>query len=299
MAVYKVPQDVEADDKLIGPFSFRQFIYLIIAVVSAFVAFLLSKLFIGLVLLPLPLVIFFGALALPIRKDQPMEIYLAAVIRFLLKPRMRLWAPEGTISLVTITTPVAQDVDLTKGISSREARQRLGYLAHVVDTGGWATRGVSPIVGAGSNLGDTYAAEAQTATDMMDTQAPVVQSFASLISKADSARHDQLVQQLAHPSPVQPQPPQQFVHPSMSPAVADQPIGTPVYSPYPANMHQKVIDPHSHSAPVMVPDPTTTVVPDSPSPDIMRLASNTDLSISAIAREVHRLEDKEVVISLR
>ena len=27
MAVYKVPQDVEADDKLIGPFSFRQFIY--------------------------------------------------------------------------------------------------------------------------------------------------------------------------------------------------------------------------------------------------------------------------------
>jgi hypothetical protein len=30
MAVYKVPQDVEAEDKLIGPFSFRQFIYLII-----------------------------------------------------------------------------------------------------------------------------------------------------------------------------------------------------------------------------------------------------------------------------
>ena len=30
MAVYKVPQDVEADDKLIGPFSFRQFIYLLI-----------------------------------------------------------------------------------------------------------------------------------------------------------------------------------------------------------------------------------------------------------------------------
>ena len=29
MAVYKVPQDVEADDKLIGPFGFRQFIYLL------------------------------------------------------------------------------------------------------------------------------------------------------------------------------------------------------------------------------------------------------------------------------
>ncbi len=31
MAVYKVPQDVEAEDKLLGPFSMRQFIYLIIA----------------------------------------------------------------------------------------------------------------------------------------------------------------------------------------------------------------------------------------------------------------------------
>ena len=39
MAVYKVPQDVEADDKLIGPFSFRQFIYLIIVAISGAAAF--------------------------------------------------------------------------------------------------------------------------------------------------------------------------------------------------------------------------------------------------------------------
>ena len=31
MAQYKVPQDVEADDKLLGPFSFRQFVYLLVA----------------------------------------------------------------------------------------------------------------------------------------------------------------------------------------------------------------------------------------------------------------------------
>ena len=34
MAQYKVPQDVEAEDKLIGPFSFRQFIYLGVAVLT-------------------------------------------------------------------------------------------------------------------------------------------------------------------------------------------------------------------------------------------------------------------------
>ena len=30
MAQYKVPQDVEAEDKLLGPFTFRQFVYLMI-----------------------------------------------------------------------------------------------------------------------------------------------------------------------------------------------------------------------------------------------------------------------------
>ena len=34
-----------------------------------------------------PIALFFGALALPLRKDQPMDVYLAAIISFILKPR--------------------------------------------------------------------------------------------------------------------------------------------------------------------------------------------------------------------
>ena len=85
MAVYKVPQDVEADDKLIGPFSFRQFIYLIIVAMASALAWGLGQLFIPLAIIPLPLILFFGAIALPLRKDQPMEIYMAAMWSFLLK----------------------------------------------------------------------------------------------------------------------------------------------------------------------------------------------------------------------
>ena len=87
MAVYKVAQDVEADDKLIGPFSFRQFIYLIVVAIAIVVAWGLSRLFIGLAIIPLPVILFFGALALPLRKDQPMEVYLAAIVSYYLKPR--------------------------------------------------------------------------------------------------------------------------------------------------------------------------------------------------------------------
>ena len=58
MAVYKVPQDVEADDKLIGPFSFRQFIYLIVVAISMAGAWGLSTVFIPLAIIPLPFIIF-------------------------------------------------------------------------------------------------------------------------------------------------------------------------------------------------------------------------------------------------
>lgn len=353
MAVYKVPQDVEADDKLIGPFSFRQFIYLIIVAIAGFVGYILSKVFIGLVIIPLPVILLFGALALPLRKDQPMETYLVAIIRFFLKPRMRLWSPDGSIGLVTVTAPQEVTEHLTKDFGGNEAQQRLGYLAQVVDTGGWASRGVTQA--ASTNLTDTVAAEATNATDILDEYAGVNQSFNSLIERRDESHRQQLMGQMrqmvvqqaddapaAAPQPapesVRAMPKDQFHAPAQSfpqaapttppaqPTAYDPFTGSsaPVhdaqatadlsYNPYPSAMHQKVIDPHGQPAtaghtPASTPHPVQpphqpASLPAQPmaqtvSPDIMRLAGNKDLSISAIAHEAHRLEEKEVVISLR
>ena len=102
MAQYKVPQDVEAEDKLLGPFTFRQFIYLIIAAGSIALAWGLFQLFPFLALIPVPFIIFFAILALPLRKDQPMETYLAAVVSFYIKPRKR---PSKQKNLVRVTLP--------------------------------------------------------------------------------------------------------------------------------------------------------------------------------------------------
>ena len=70
MAQYKVPQDVEADDKLIGPFSFRQFVYLLIAAGLIALAVGLFQIFPLLAIIQIPFVFFFLALALPLKKDQ-------------------------------------------------------------------------------------------------------------------------------------------------------------------------------------------------------------------------------------
>ncbi len=330
MAQYKVPQDVEAEDKLIGPFSFRQFIYLGVVALCIAVMFGLCQLFPGLIIIPLPIAVFFLVLALPLRKDQPMETYLTAVIRFYLKPRKRLWQPEGSMGLVTIVAPKIAEVQLTKSVGGVAAAQQLQYLAQVVDTQGWATRGVvAPTV----SMNDTAYAEAQTAEDILDADTHVARTFESMIDKSNNSYRQTIVQKLrdAAVKPVRDTktpltrdsaaPADQSGVNSASDAVSDTNAtgtdGTPAtdltYNPYPNSMHQHVVSPLGSHPPKpqksIAPEPTAispannppATSPEQVSPDIMRLANNNDLSISALANEAHRLEGKdneEVVINL-
>ena len=140
MSVYKVPQDVEADDKLLGPFNFRQFIYLMVAGGLIALAIFLFQIFPGLIIIPAPFIIFFLVLSLPLKKDQPMELYLAAVLSFYLKPNKRIWQADGVEHLIEISAPIRNEENLIKDIGRDEASRRLSYLADIVDTQGWAIK---------------------------------------------------------------------------------------------------------------------------------------------------------------
>lgn len=325
MAVYKVAQDVEADDKLLGPFTARQFIYLVIVALAGLLAWFLSRVFLPLMIIPAPVILFFGALALPLRKDQPMEVYLAAMLSYYLKPRKRFWLPDGIESLVEITAPkAAEDVRRTKDFDQQEAEQRLSYLANIVDTEGWAIRHVAGQDAGTSMIGDVYNA-AQAAEDQMDESGSVAQSFESMIAEADERRRQEIIERM-HSTAATPvaQTAQQPVAPAMpaqpiAPVPAqDQSVTGVQFNPYPA-IHQTVIQPLGASDQTTLATPsigqpaTTDNAPandaqestsETPvSPDIINLVNNSDLSIETIAREAHRIRDKdegeEVVISLR
>src|ERR1700677_3298864 len=117
MATYKVLQDIEAEDKLVGPLSLRQFIYAAIAVVSLFIAFKLAFVSIFLIAPFLPVIILFGVLAVPFGHEQPSEVWLLARIRFFVKPHLRIWNKDGNIDLVTITAPKATQGPVLKNFT--------------------------------------------------------------------------------------------------------------------------------------------------------------------------------------
>lgn len=224
MAVYKVPQDVEADDKLIGPFSFRQFIYLIIVAISGAAAWGLAQLFIPLAIIPLPFILFFAALALPLRKDQPMETYLSAVVSFyFLKPRRRFWQPDGIDSFVTIIPPKDDDIRRTKDIDQDEATRRLGYLAELVDSHGWSVRGAGVPVPDTSINTDLYY-ETQRTEDMMDANNAESQRLSQGLAHADQVARENAIShmQMNATTPTPAPAPTQYTAPTIDPVVANQ-----------------------------------------------------------------------------
>ena len=194
MAEHKVPQDVEADDKLIGPFSFRQFVYLMIAAGAGFLAFLLGRIAVPLAFIPAPICLFFLVIALPLRKDQPTEIYLAALIKYMFKPRVRIWQADGEKPLVEISNPVVDDAPKVKDLAGDEVSRRLSFLANLSDTQGWSTRGVA--MPNNTNLTDEFAADAVNAQDMLEDGGALSSSIEHMLDKSEQQVRQNAINQM-------------------------------------------------------------------------------------------------------
>lgn len=189
MAQYKVPQDVEADDKLIGPFSFRQFVYLLIAAGLIALTVGLFQLFPLLGIIPILPALFFIVLALPLKKDQPMETYLAAIVSYYLKPRTRLWTPGQRESTILITAPKIVEEVRTRDLSQEEATHRLSFLADIVDSGGYSIQGAQ-----NSSMREDLVAEANATSDMFENYQSA--SLARAVNQDKADRHAEAIDRM-------------------------------------------------------------------------------------------------------
>ncbi len=291
MAQYKVPQDVEADDKLLGPFTFRQFVYLMIMGGFIGVAFALFQIFPLLALLAVPFIIFFAVLALPLKKDQPMETYLAAVVSFHIRPNKRFWNPGQRESTIEITVPKKVETPHTRDLSQEEAGNRLSFLANVIDTEGYAVRGDIN----NAPMRAKFLAEADAAPDILDEKSsPVINQ---MLAKQQNTRHQELVNQmrnaiqqsentnttgqLPNQRTITPLSTAQFANPA---AMAPQLPPTQPLNNYP---------PQPTAYPQTAPSPTMQA-------KLKDLAHNQDFSVATISKEAARIEEqnKEGYISL-
>lgn len=105
---FQVPQFIEVEDKIFGPFSFKQFVYLIGGAGISYVLYRVFPLFIALLFI-LPILGLAGALAFYQMNGKPFIHTLEAAFHFLKKNKLYLWqksapskaAPKPTSDKVT------------------------------------------------------------------------------------------------------------------------------------------------------------------------------------------------------
>lgn len=217
MATYKVIQDIEAEDKLLGPLTLRQFIY---AAITGVLGFLTFRFFAGgqlwyFSLLTVFPMIFFGLLAAPIGHDQSSEVWMLAKVRFFLKPKIRIWDKSGVSQLVTITVPKVVQKFYSDGLSQSEVRSRLQALATTIDSRGWAVKDmlyqppppsdrlVAPEQAQVGNPPPPI--DMTTIVDVMDEQTnPTAVHFEQMIAESEALHRQQIEAELAAASKIQP-----------------------------------------------------------------------------------------------
>jgi uncharacterized membrane protein len=136
MGQYKVPQDVEAEDKILGPLTFKQFIYALIGFGWAAISFaILRGLPVVMVAVGLPPALLFLMLAFYTRDGQNFEQILVAMVQFFAASRKRPWAKDDLIETFHVN-PTVHAAEATQR-NPAEVRSELEKLANLVDSRGW------------------------------------------------------------------------------------------------------------------------------------------------------------------
>jgi hypothetical protein len=133
---YKVPQNVDIEDKVIAGLTLRQFIFLITAGgivlglkygLPASLSFLFMPLSIG-------IAAFGAALAFYKINDRPFEVFLISAAKTLITPNKRIWQREGETKEQIEKAPEKKEAYRPKK-NIEEIRSNLEKLAMVVDSG--------------------------------------------------------------------------------------------------------------------------------------------------------------------
>lgn len=136
---YKIPQDVQREDKIIGPFTLQQFLYLISGAMMGYIVFsIVSKIAHSFGVGFLFGIIFFaaiGAFAVIEIQGKSLPDFVVAFILFSLRPRKRVWQKDIFIPDIAYIPTKKKEGAPPKDPS--QIKSELEKLSHVLDTRGW------------------------------------------------------------------------------------------------------------------------------------------------------------------
>lgn len=297
MSSYKLIQDIEAEDHILGPLTLKQFIFLLVFAFCMYFVFLGASKKIW-ILLPVfvPPALVTGFFAFPFGKDQPTEVWALAKIKFIFKPKKRIWDQNGMKDLVTINAPQKVEKNLTKDMSQSEVQSRLKALANTLDSRGWAVKHNN----SGQNMQSGRLLDVETATDYTDLventatdifddkNGPLANHFGEMLNAQTATKRKELEHKLEQPLKSGVEEGRNsnqnwFNNPTVNPVNAKSSVSDA------GSVGVEDLGTDSKLEPKATPS----------NPALTALSQNNDLNISTIARQAAEVSAKEVTIDLQ
>jgi len=166
---YKVPQNVDIEDKVIAGLTLRQFMFLMIAGGIVLVMyFLFNTAGLSFLFMPCGLVVGGIGIAFAFVKinDRPFELFIVAAAKTLFTPGIRIWRKDtdDNVPEHTETKQTREEVREKKNL--RDVKSSLERLASVIDSGGVA--GVEHVEGRKTNVKKDSTPDAPGLEDVLD-----------------------------------------------------------------------------------------------------------------------------------
>jgi len=327
MATYKVIQDIEAEDKLLGPLTLKQFIFAGMAFTCAYLSFLaLTKGAVILVPFLLPPTLMAAFFAWPWSRDQPTEVWAIARLRFLLKPRRRIWDQSGVKELVTITVPKQTNVMFSNNLTQTEVKSRLQALANTIDSRGWAVKNVNVnlfaqpsyvanttsdrLIDPSSLPQEVSGLDITAGDDILDEHNnPTAQHLDQMIAQSSQTHMQQVRSQMQSPKSTT-QPVNWFTtQPQDDAPIDDETALDKIHAGQTkaqlSRGHLRTLQPHEPpktDAKKQVDNKESTASDKKTDPALQELAKSNDLNVSTIARQANKRKqppEDEVIVSWR
>jgi len=151
---YKIPQNLDIEDKILGPFTLKQFLYIIVGGIIIYVLFNIigTTNFTLFLLISLPIAALVLALVFVKINERPFVDFFFYFLEFLKEPREKRWMKSAKVKNYESMVKVSEEEEQSQKELAKLAKQgivksQLADMAMLLDTRGWsqgeASRGLA------------------------------------------------------------------------------------------------------------------------------------------------------------
>ncbi|MFC1656395.1 PrgI family protein [Patescibacteria group bacterium] len=132
---FQVPQNIDMEDKIVGPLTLKNFLILIFGGMFIYVIFLLPIPRSISIIISIPLIFALIAITFIKVQDQSFSKFFVSLIYYWLRPKQRVWNQKQSKPTVNIKDKIKKpEHHISKQLPNKQSIEKL---AEVVDTKGW------------------------------------------------------------------------------------------------------------------------------------------------------------------